>query len=78
MSANDRQVGGDHYHQQGVQPWAAMEAWMTRDQFVGFLRGNAIKYLARLGSKDAGAQEAEKAGHYCEKLAEVLRDEGLP
>jgi len=73
MSANDRQIGGDHY-QGDIQPWEAMEAWMPREQFIGFLRGNAIKYLARLGSKDAGKQEALKAGHYCEKLAEILEN----
>lgn len=43
MAAEDTQIGGTHYATKKVQPWHAMEAWMTRDQFAGFLRGNAIK-----------------------------------
>lgn len=70
MSANDRQVGGDHYNNKAVQPWDAMEAWMTPSEFQGFLRGNAIKYLARCGDK-GGLEDLRKAQHYLEKLIEV-------
>lgn len=72
MSANARQVGGDHYKRLDVQPWDAMEAWMPRDQFLGFLRGNAIKYLARAGHKDDLREAVDKARHYLDKLVEVL------
>jgi hypothetical protein len=47
-----------------------MEAWMTPEQFVGFLRGNAIKYLARADVK-GGLQDIRKAQHYINKLVEV-------
>ena len=50
MEAADTQIGGTHYTSKNVQPWHAMEAWMTRDQFAVFLRGNAIK-LRQLGAK---------------------------
>lgn len=74
MSANDRQVGGDHY-QRTIQPWDAMEAWMTPEQFNGFLRGNVIKYVARATNLEltgkTGLQDLEKAQHYLEKLIEV-------
>jgi len=42
MSARDSQVGGTHYADKPIQPWDAMRAWMTHEQFEGFLRGNAI------------------------------------
>lgn len=69
-TADTRQVGGTHYAEQAVQPWAAMEAWMTPEQFAGFLRGNAIKYLARADRK-GGLDDIRKAQHYLEKLIEV-------
>lgn len=69
MSANERQVGGEHYRNKVVQPWDAMRAWMTPEQFVGFLRGNVIKYVARCDDK-GGVQDLEKARHYLEKLIE--------
>jgi hypothetical protein len=68
--ADDLQVGGDHYKNMGVQPWKAMESWMTPEQFAGFLRGNAIKYLARCDAK-GGIDDIKKARHYIDKLVEV-------
>ena len=65
------QVGGEHYTAMSVQPWDAMRAWMTPEQFQGFLRGNAIKYLARTGHKVSAAGEVEdlrKARHYLDAL----------
>lgn len=70
MSANDMQVGGTHYTDKAIQPWDAMEAWMTRDAFCGFLNGNAIKYLARYKNK-GGVEDLRKAQHYIAKLIEV-------
>lgn len=72
MSADDVQYGGSHYRDMGVQPWSAMEAWMTPEEFEGFLRGNVIKYIARAGSKDIAIQDFKKAKHYLEKLIEVM------
>ena len=69
MSAADQEVGGSHYKSKAVQPWQAMEAWMTREQFAGFLRGNAIKYLARCDDK-GGLEDLKKARHYLDKLIE--------
>ena len=71
--ADDLQVGGDHYKNMGVQPWKAMESWMTPEQFAGFLRGNAIKYLARCDAK-GGIDDIKKAKHYIDKLIEVRGD----
>ena len=69
--ADSYQVGGDHYKELAVQPWAAMESWMSEAEFEGFLRGNAIKYLARAGRKDDDLQDLKKALHYLEKLESV-------
>ena len=71
MSANDTQVGGDHYKSKAVQPWAAMEAWMSPEEFRGYLRGCVIKYVARCYDK-GGAEDLQKAAHYLAKLLEVL------
>ena len=71
-NADQQQVGGNHYKDLSVQPWVAMESWMTTEQFAGFLRGNAIKYLARCDSK-GGLEDVKKAQHYIQKLLEVLQ-----
>ncbi len=70
MRADKYQVGGDHYTS-AVQPWTAMADWMPHQCFVGFLLGNAIKYLARAGRKGDALMDYRKAKHYLEKLIEV-------
>lgn len=65
MSANERQVGGDHYK------GASMEHW----DFVimgglGYLRGCASKYVYRWKDK-GGLSDLKKAGHYIEKLMDI-------
>lgn len=70
MSADDMQVGGEHYRNKDIQPWTAMQAWMTPEQFKGFLWGNVIKYIARWQDK-GGVEDLRKARHYMDKLIEV-------
>ena len=68
--AHDYQVGGMHYKDMAVEPWAVMEAVMTHEEFVGFLKGNLIKYSLRQGKKE-GSDDGAKAIHYLAKLLEV-------
>ena len=65
------QVGSTHYITKSIQPWTAMESWMSQEEFEGFLRGNVIKYIARYKDKD-GIKDILKAKHYLEKLLECL------
>jgi hypothetical protein len=68
--ADDLQVSGNHYKDMAIQPWELMEAVLTHEEFVGFLKGNVIKYAMRAGRKD-GSDDLGKARHYMMKLAEV-------
>jgi hypothetical protein len=70
MKADEMQVGGTHYKDMAVQPWEVMQSVMTHEEFVGFLKGNVIKYSMRQGKKD-GTDDAAKALHYLAKLQEV-------
>ena len=70
-TANDIQVGGQHYKTMPIQPWEVMEAVLSREEFIGFLRGNVIKYSMRAGRKE-GSDDANKARHYMMKLKEVM------
>ena len=67
---NSHQVGGDHYASKDVQPWEAMESWMTPEAFSGYLLGNCIKYLSRYREKN-GTQDLKKCEHYLAKLIEI-------
>lgn len=71
--ARSHQVGGSHYKSLGVEPWDVVDTW-PYEQRVGFYRGNAIKYLMRMGSKDESPTEIAKGMHYMQKLIEVLQE----
>lgn len=72
MLADKEQIGGDHYKRLNIQPWDAMKAWMSPEEFKGFLRGNVIKYLARAEHKGAEKEDLKKAAHYLQKLIETI------
>tara|TARA_R100001198_G_scaffold52570_1_gene29464 strand:- start:16 stop:444 length:429 start_codon:yes stop_codon:yes gene_type:complete len=68
--ANELQVGGEHYRSMVVQPWDALSAWLTPEEFRGYQKGVAIAYLAR-ERKKGGTQDVEKAMHHLMKLVEA-------
>jgi hypothetical protein len=70
-TADDIQISGNHYKDMPIQPWHIMESVLTSEEFVGFLKGNIIKYSLRAGRKD-GSDDAGKAKHYMQKLKEVI------
>ena len=69
QSSKDKQVGGSHYKDMSIQPWEAMEAWMTPEEYRGYHKGVAIGYLARERQK-GGDQDVEKALHHLQRLTE--------
>ena len=70
MKTDEMQIGGTHYKEMVVEPWAVMEAVLTSEEFEGFLKGNLIKYSLRQGKKE-GSDDGAKAKHYLAKLKEV-------
>lgn len=68
-NANDLQIGGDHYKNKQHQTWDVISDWG-----LGFLDGNAVKYLSRWRSK-GGIDDLRKARHYIDKLIEIETSE---
>jgi hypothetical protein len=64
MSSLDIQVGGSHYKDMAIQP---IEFIMKNN--IGFMEGNAIKYISRWRSK-GGIEDLKKARHYLDMLIE--------
>lgn len=67
----------EHHYDGEVQPIELMQAQMTREALIGFLRGNIIKYATRLGKKDAPEKEAKKIQTYANWLAKVLDNQEI-
>ena len=53
-----------HYSRYGAETIDAMRGTMSPEEFNGFLKGNAFKYLTRAGAKDALEQDLHKVCWY--------------
>ena len=69
MSANDRQVGGDHYSYNNIQHWD-----FVVQNHIPYLEAVAIKYIVRHAEK-GGRQDLEKAKHFIDKMLETYYPE---
>ena len=56
-----------HYQSSGMECIEAIEAQMTPNEYRGFLKGNALKYLWRERMK-GGTESLHKAQWYLTKL----------
>ena len=56
-----------HYASSSIECIDAMEAMLTPEQFIGYLRGNSFKYMWRYENK-GGITDLEKAQWYLNKL----------
>jgi len=65
MSANEQQIGGQHYRKASIQPWDYIAA-----HGLGFFEGNVVKYVTRWRAK-GGIDDLRKARHYIDKLIEL-------
>jgi len=65
-------------HYQGdVQPIEFMQATLSAEAFIGYLQGNLIKYVSRLGKKDAVEKECDKIQQYAFWLSCAVRGEKI-
>ena len=60
-----------HYNKGAIECIDAIEAMLTNEEYVGYLRGNSLKYRWRFRYKN-GIQDLEKAEWYEQRLMEIL------
>lgn len=66
----------EHY-QTEHQPIEVMQANMTHDEFIGYLKGNITKYVLRMGRKDDVKKEAAKIRRYAQWLKQAVNGETI-
>jgi len=60
-----------HYNQGEIECIDAIRAMLSDEEFIGYLRGNSLKYRWRFRYKN-GIQDLEKAEWYERRLKETL------
>ena len=57
-----------HYKIGGIETIDVIEAKLTPEEFRGYLKGNVVKYLTRIGYKDDAGKDVDKKVWYALKL----------
>lgn len=65
-------VSSNPHYDTSIQPIETMQANMTPEEFLGYLKGNIIKYACRCGRKDEPLKEAKKIKEYAGWLVDAL------
>lgn len=61
-----------HYNKLVLQPVEMNQLCLSKEEFIGFLKGNIIKYSMRCGLKDEVEKEQNKIRQYKKWLDEAL------
>ena len=61
-----------HYTAGGIETIDFLQAKLTREEFIGYLKGNVLKYGSRLGKKGDVSIDAGKMAWYALKLKDTL------
>lgn len=73
MSHNDNEINSpSHYTKGGIDTIDFMEAKMTFEEYIGFMRGNVIKYISRSSFKGQEIKDLKKAAWYLNRLIDTL------
>lgn len=64
----DDPVNPNHYKVGGIESINYIQAKLTPEEFAGFCKGNALKYISRAGHKGSAAEDTRKAIWYLNRL----------
>jgi len=70
-------VNPQHYKQGGIECIEAIKASMTHMEFIGYLKGNSMKYLWRYRNKN-GLEDLHKMNWYNNRLIKELTEYTKP
>lgn len=67
----------EHYKEMPIEPFMLMRDLLTKEEFIGFIKGNMIKYALRAGHKggqQGSDEDVDKYYFYAQYLRETLEE----
>ena len=64
----------EHYNKLDVEAIDLIEMSMTRNEFLGYLKGNVLKYIIRYKHKGKAAEDLGKCLWYLTRLKDKVED----
>lgn len=77
MKSDGMAVNQKHYRFAPVELIEILQMYLDPKEFQGFLLGNVLKYLLRLGRKDETGKEVDKAFQYLLWLRQAVNGENI-
>ena len=63
-----------YYNSNGLSPNQAFEQGLiSNEEFIGFIKGNVVKYVVRCGKKGDPIEDIDKAISYLQLLKKIMR-----
>lgn len=62
-----------HYKVGGIETIQFIKAKLTKEEYIGYLRGNVLKYASRLGAKNNASEDAGKMAWYAKQLEQSMK-----
>lgn len=63
----------EYYNRDGLSPLKAFEKGLiSYEEYIGFIKGNIIKYVVRCDKKGQGVSDVKKALDYCTLLKKEI------
>ena len=62
-----------HYKVGGIETIFFIKAKLNKDEYIGYLCGNVLKYASRLGAKNSASEDAGKMAWYSNELAKAMK-----
>ena len=72
LPKSDDAINPSHYKGTGLECIDAIAAQLSREEFMGYLRGNVAKYTWRMRQKGDPIENAKKANWYLDRLMKEL------
>ena len=64
----------EHYNKLEVEAIDLIEMSMTKDEFLGYLKGNVLKYIIRYKHKGKDLEDLDKGKWYLQRLRDRIKD----
>ena len=63
-----------HYNKDGIECIDGIKASMSEKEFLGYLKGNTMKYLWRYDYKQKPLEDLQKAKWYLDKMINIIHN----
>ena len=65
-------IDPEYYKDGGIEVIEYIKAKLSNEEFLGFCKGNVLKYMSRHGKKHTDNHDCDKAMYYLKKLKDNL------